>query len=350
MNSALNAKYGLRTSDGGSRVAFHVSRFTFQVPRPSSAFSLIEILVTVALLSFIILGLFAMFNQTQRAFVTGMGQTDILESSRAVTDMLGRELEQAVPSGANAVNFCARIPNTIPLLQKLPGTTLMRTNYLEDVFVLTRQGQTWTGVGYCVRTNDVKGQLWPAEVGTGAGVGSLYRFSASVPVVYFTNRFSDPLNGLPQNPSVLYAAFLSACQPGSAAISNRICDGVVHFYVRAFATNDYPLYCDGGRTNAWFLLRTNGPNFGYSFLRQASARPNPACPDQFDLLYSWSNALPAALEMELGILEPRALARFNSIAQANAQREYFQRDEMSARVHLFRQRIPIRNVDPAAYQ
>ena len=37
-----------------------------------AAFSLIEIMITSALLSFIVLGLLAMFNQTQRAFRSGM--------------------------------------------------------------------------------------------------------------------------------------------------------------------------------------------------------------------------------------------------------------------------------------
>jgi prepilin-type N-terminal cleavage/methylation domain-containing protein len=336
-----------------SRVPPHLSRFTFHVSRHTRqrGFSLIEILVTMALLSFIVLGLFAMFNQTQRAFMTGIGQTDILEASRAVTDMLSRELEQLAPSRANAVNFYAVIPNTVPLVQNLPGTTIKRTNYLQDVFILTRQGQTWTGTGYCVRTNDSQGRLYFPQVNGGAGVGSLYRFSTNLPAVYFNSaRPNDPLNGLPQDPGLLFAMFNAARQSGSMAISNRLCDGVIHFYVRPFATNGYPLYCDGARTNAWFLCRTNGPNFGFSYLRQASARPNAYGPDGYDLMWTWSNAVPAVLQMEIGILESRTLGRFNSIGNPAAQQQYIQREETSTRVHLFRQRIPIRNVDPTAFQ
>src|SRR4029077_21063962 len=61
------------------------------------AFSLIEIMVTIALLSFIVLGLLAMFNQTQKAFRSSMTQVDVLESGRAVTDMIARDVEQMVP-------------------------------------------------------------------------------------------------------------------------------------------------------------------------------------------------------------------------------------------------------------
>ena len=64
----------------------------------SRAFTLLEILVSVALLSFIVLGLFAMFNQTQRAFRMSMTQSDILEAGRAVMEMMPRELEQATMS------------------------------------------------------------------------------------------------------------------------------------------------------------------------------------------------------------------------------------------------------------
>src|SRR5215472_4077807 len=60
-------------------------------------FSLIEILVTIGLLSFIVLGLLAMFNQTQRAFMSSMKQTDVLESGRLTMDMLSRELAQTTP-------------------------------------------------------------------------------------------------------------------------------------------------------------------------------------------------------------------------------------------------------------
>ena len=75
-------------------------------PVRGGGFSLVEILVVVGLLSIIILGLVAMFSQTQRAFRLGLTQVDVLESGRAVTDMMTRELSQMTPSRAsNAVNF-----------------------------------------------------------------------------------------------------------------------------------------------------------------------------------------------------------------------------------------------------
>ena len=66
-------------------------KFTASANRLRQAFTLIEVLVVVALLSVIILGLVAMFSQTQRAYTLGMTQVDVLEGGRAVTEMITRE-------------------------------------------------------------------------------------------------------------------------------------------------------------------------------------------------------------------------------------------------------------------
>jgi hypothetical protein len=325
-----------------SRSRSHASRFT------AHAFTLVEILVSLALLSFIVIGLFAMFNQTQRAFRIGMTQADILEAGRAVTEMIPRELEQTVPSYRNAVNFMVTDLSSAPLTQKLPGTPLLRTNLLQDCFLLQRQNQTWVGIGYCVRTNDSTGHLWLPEVSPGQlGAGTLYRFTETLPVI-FSGNSGNPTNGLPLEPGVLWRDFTNACAPGSAAISNRICEGVVHFRLRAFATNGFPLFSVGIAGNACF--RTDSLTPGYTLVRQTLAVPNLAYPDNWSGLYFASNAVPAAVEMELGLLEQATWERYNSIGNDAARLAYLQREDISSRVHLLRQRIPIRNVDPLPYQ
>src|SRR5258708_2837402 len=85
--------------------AFVVRSSEFGVRR--AAFSLIEILIVVALLSIIILGLLAMFSQTQKAFRAGLTQTDVLQAGRLAGDMLGRELEQITPAYVIGTNFGA---------------------------------------------------------------------------------------------------------------------------------------------------------------------------------------------------------------------------------------------------
>ena len=177
-------------------------------------------------------------------------------------------------------------------------------------------------------------------------LGTLYRFA--VPCLISTDAASAQ-NGLPQDPASSFVAFRNACTARLSAISNphlrwrhpfppaRLC------HQRLPAVQRRPSH-----TNACF--RTNSLTLGYSLVRQTLAVPNLVYPDNWSSLYFCSNAVPATVEMELGLLEQRAWERYNSIGNAAARLAYLQREDISSRVHLFRQRIPIRNVDPLPYQ
>ena len=289
MNSTLH-----QVRPNGSRSAFRVAR----------AFSLVEVLIVVALLSVIILGLMAMFGQTQRAFRLGMAQTDVLEAGRAATDLLARELQQIRPSYVKqTANFYAWLPPFVPLLQDLPGSAVKRTNLIEDLFFLTCENQRWTAIGYRVGTPD-------------GGVGTLYRYMApglhpadlSAQLAIFNNT---PLTNL-----------------------SRVAEGEVHFRVRAFDTNGNWITAD----------LTNNFNYAKSDIRMSTT----VAPGEVGQYIFRSNAVPAAVEIELGFLEARTLERANSIADVIARRTYLERQ--AGRVHLFRQRIPIETVDVKAYQ
>jgi hypothetical protein len=54
------------------------------------------------------------------------------------------------------------------------------------------------------------------------------------------------------------------------------------------------------------------------------------------------------VDFELGILEQSAYDRYKSLPVYNAQTNYLA--HQAGHVHLFRQRVSVRNVDPAAYQ
>jgi type II secretory pathway pseudopilin PulG len=316
------------------------------------AFSLIEIMVTIALLSFIVLGLLAMFNQTQKAFRSSMTQVDVLEAGRAVTDMIARDIESMVaselpdsPSNAlRTLNFFAELsPNfpqfTQPILQGLPGTVGLggpgtqecRTNVFYDVFVLAKQNLDYIGIGYQVRPEYQNGVY-----------GTLYRFA--------TNRTKGA--------AVLLSAEFRGAEgiqwTGNTTPTNmsRIADGVVHFEVKAYDTNGCPFNYNTSYTNAMF--RTNGyvqaSGIGSGFVGMRNShmtKPSAAVPDRFNY-YFYSNAVPAYLELEVGFLEPHILDRLKGIGNAQAQYQYL--SNHVANVHLFRRRIPIRNVDFLAYQ
>ncbi len=286
-----------------------------------AAFSLIEILVTAALLSFIVLGLLAMFNQTQRAFRSSITQTDVLEAGRATLDMLSRELEQITPSQeAFTTNFLAEpsVSFSKPMLQDLPGSSLRRTNIVQKFYFLTRFNTDYAGVGYQVIPDYPNG-----------GVGTLYRFAEGLPARYgalYLSRdfYNAPLTNM-----------------------SRIADGVVHLRVRAFDP--------AGRLIAAELRRFQDPaSQAGGFPAYTMVTTNLVLADgsraQYDqaAIFMTSNAVPAFVEVELGMLEPRVLQRYRAIPNPAAQLEYLSR--YAANVHIFRQRIPVRNVDFSAYQ
>lgn len=307
---------------------------------PRSAFSLVEILVSISLLSFIVLGLLLMFNQTQRAFRGSMSQTDMLESGRIVTDMLAREIEQTCPAGDQPyygsgiydhANFFAELSPTIstPFEQKLPGSAALRMNVVQRFFFVSRENQDWIGTGYVVLTNRQGGE-----------VGTLYRFSSSR-----RPPFSD---------YDLATNFLGNINVALDALRNnlpvtnlsRVAEGVVHLQVRAFAPNGRPLLPFINSSN----LVVQMPNGAYADVGGTywnlpagmTTRPELAgC-------YFADRAVPGSVEIEVGMLEQNILGRYKALAgNTAAQRDYL--SDRVGNVHVFRQRIPIRNVNPSVY-
>jgi type II secretory pathway component PulJ len=281
-----------------------------------AAFSLIELMITMALLTFIVFGLLAMFTQTQRAFRNSMNSVDVTESGRAVIDILTHEIEQLTPSRMPfTTNFFTQLEGSFsqPLLQGMPGTAYpgnpnaqdVRTNVVQRFFFLTQVNQDWIGTGYEVLSDYAN-----------SGVGTLYRFT--------TNRTPADYKNYGLTASTLSGEFLQA--PTNRL--SRIADGIVHLRLRAFDTN------------GMLINLTNNIQGTFRYT-------NGIGPDQFDY-YFLSNAVPGSIEIELGIIEPNIVQRFKSIATPVAQRNYL--SNHVAQVHVFRQRIPVRNIDFVAYQ
>ena len=319
---------------------FQMTNFEFRVPispagglehrfirhsqfriRNSKAFTLVEVMVVSALLALIVLALMAVFNSTQTAFRAGITQTGVLESGRAVTDLIKSDLEAMTPSFGSTfsyptnkcgnryfivtngvVNFYANTNFGYTLLQSLPGSGSQRANVLENFFILTRQNRTWTGVGYVVDT-------------ASQPVNSLYRFSMST-------------NVMASDPWPLFNVFTNWVFNGAFTNMSHLMDGVVNLTVHAFDVNGAPIYFVG--TN----IMTIPPNFSCLGVQEPIG------------YVFYSNALPASVEVELGILEDRTLQRAESLSGA-AQLNYL--SNHAGQVHIFRQRAWIRNVDPAAY-
>lgn len=257
--------------------------------RRRHGFTLLEILVAVGLLAVIMVGLLAGFYQAQRAFRAGTTQVDVLESGRAVMDLLVRELQQMTPAGQDGTNLYVETAYLPQLLQPRPqpappARVPPQTNRLQDCFFLSRENDQWTGIGYFVGNPDI----------TDARAGTLYRFETRVAVTNEWQCFGQFEQARRQFPNVLTNV-------------HRLADRVIHFRVIPYGFN------------------------GKEFLGLD--------PDDFAFT---NNAVPAYLDVELGVLEPNAYDRYKMLAgmDVNEASRYL-RDQI-ARVHLFRQRVSVR--------
>jgi type II secretory pathway pseudopilin PulG len=280
------------------------------LPARLAAFTLIEVLVVVTLLSFIVIALMAVFNSTQAAFRASVTQSDVLEGGRAVMDLMTGDLKgmsaaNLTTNGAANANFWVGNYGYPPLTNSLAGSGNTRSNILENFFILSSGNQngvpTWYGTGYAV-TNASDGSLY-----------SLYRFSTNRPMASggavsnlffrdFENFLAAPVN------------------------YSHLIDGVVGLRIHAFDTNGV-------------LINTIGTSFRTNSLLNV--------PSEVGYVF-YSNALPASVEIEMATLEDRTLQRAESIPNLTAQANYLV--QQAGKIHVFRQRVSIPNVDPAAYQ
>lgn len=308
----------------------------------TGGFSVMELLVAMTLLSLIVFALMAVFSSTQRAFRASVTQTDVLEGSRAATELIAADLRNMTPCASSsnvnnfvvsgAVNFCVQDNNQMnnsypgipslayaPLQQNLPGSAVLRTNLLQYFFILGRENMKWTGVGYAVNATNTA-SLYP-----------LYRFYSETNVA--------------NSPYALYAQFINTIYYSQWTNLSHVMDGVVNLTVRGYDANGawmtHTVATNGPINTNWFSWRDNTwfaqyPSWGeYGF-------------------YCFSNAVPAAVELEMGVLEDRTLQRVASLGDPismglnQAQSNYL--SQQSGHVHMFRQRVTIPNVDPTAYQ
>lgn len=305
------------------RNLFPVESCRLPVPhrnRAARGFSLLEVLVVVSLLSLIVLALMEVFSSTQRAFRASVTQADVLEGSRAAVDLITSDLRGMTPAGSaagmatgNPVNFFvfANYNYYTPLAQSLPGSSVTRTNLLNYFFALSRQNTKWIGVGYIVDSSSAS-PLYP-----------LYRFYAE------TNTATSP--------RALYDMFANQINLAQFTNMSHIIDGVAHLTVRAQDPSGNWIY--SGYSN---VLNTQ---FYSPFT--APSGPNGYGEAQ---LFMFSNTVPAAVELELGVLEDQTLARAESLPTSPVDRRTPYLQSQAGTVHVFRQRVTIPNVDRTAYQ
>jgi hypothetical protein len=245
-----------------------------------AALTLLEMMVAVTLLAVIMIGLLAMFNQTQKALHAARAQTDIFENLRGAIQMIARDVAEMTAAGDTSTNFSVVEVPSIPALQgwTLPNGFVLNPVF-DEAFWLNRANNEWQGIGYFVD-------------GAEFGVGTLYRYADTgrrkdVPLL--AERFSRATN------------------------AHRVSDGIVHFQTQA-------VYVDG----------TNG------FGQPVFFRTN--------IFQFTNDTLPAFVDIELGVLEPATLKQFQALTNETDPSipEKFLRARVE-KIHFFRERVPIRN-------
>jgi len=233
-----------------------------------------------------------MFYQTQRAFRSGSMQVDVLESGRAINQLLSRELQELSAARLPAaINFAAVSypPLVLPLTSG--GTGESREYRLQNLTFLTQENDQWTGTLYTIAD-------------AGLGVGTLYR--------YVTPNF----------PGVSNNVLISTLQNPPLTDFHRVADGIVHFKVLAYDANG--LLFNSSLTNVPIgLVMTNLLNGDYDYFFRG-------------------DALPSYLDVELGVLDPRAVAQFRARTNNPVLARSYLINHVGS-IHLFKQRIPIRN-------
>jgi prepilin-type N-terminal cleavage/methylation domain-containing protein len=314
------------------------------IPTPASrrnAFTVIELMVSIAIMGVIIVALYAVFNQTQKAMRSGNVQADVSEKARAVLEMVTRELEQARPTFTGETNMFGG-PEYPPQIVAAspPGDPQgrrdiqPRTNYLHNLYFLTHFTNVWQPVAYRV-------------VNVSNHVGSLLRYDPRTNVL---------LGGRPYN-GRLSSNYVR--EPFNSTNYHHIADGVIHFSVIPYDKNGFRLGWDTTnmvlenysilRRDIAGAIRTQTSNTTNDnatvFLTGYPGTP-PEVADYSTRFVFRSNAMPAYIDLQLGILEPEALSQYNLMLEDDPDDKTGRAKNFLARqiskVHLFRQRIPIR--------
>jgi type II secretory pathway pseudopilin PulG len=301
--------------------------------RRRAAFSVIELMLAVAIMGVIIYALYSVFNQTQRALRSGQTQSDVSERARAIMEMVARELEQAQPThiginGLQEVNMMGGLEYPPQVIRAEGRTDIApRTNYLHNLFFLTKRANAWMGIGYRV-------------IYVSNSVGVLQRFQST-----------NVLGHAPYS-NHLSSAFVN--ERLNSTNYHHVADGVIHLSVIPFDHRGYRMGWDTTDTNvepykvwrqrasgsqiaaASDVTRTNEANV-------VLAQSFPDAEGEFSSNFAFrSNALPAYLDLQLGILEPETLAQYYTMVRdGNPNATNFLARQIG-KVHLFRERIPIR--------
>lgn len=332
-----------------------------------SAFSLAELMVAVSLLTVVVLALYSVFNQTQKAFRASLNQVDVDEAARSAMELISRDIEQAAVAGFRATptngtvitNLVIRYDGQFPIVSSNLLGYGLRESAFHELFYWVRsreQPYSFEPRGYfvapetlpaeAVQGSDLRG-LRPFE-----GIGTLYRFDGfpTEPVSAVTGR---DLNGFTNRPAprqawasrIVNAYFQWPLDDVTVRAGRtnaaRVIEGVVLFRVIPCDASGRALdpaepWLSGGALearNLRQLLVSRGVDLG---LAPNGNRLNST-------LKFARDSLPTFLDLELGVLDPATLSTLRSLPAA-VRGGFIQRN--LGKIQIFRQRIHLRAAPP----
>ena len=320
--------------------------------RNSRAFTLLELMVAVSVMTLVIYTLYALFNQTQMALRKNAAQVDVNEGGRAAMEMIVRELSQMETSGYPAItdprtlltysgskSFHSRItPGNSALLLAYQSDALtpegddedlaegFRTNILQD-FTFTGRGAS----GFFVTSYRV--------IGATNGIGTLARYQTNG-----TLRVTAPGQALLNKTELFNRFFFDPIVSATNSLFEPIADGVIHFRISPYDQLGRPLGHGSLYYNPLGLNLERLGAAGQALYQVATNRPVDGTLMQ-DLdghsQVQFYGALPEYFDLEMAVVEPQVLKQVRALPKA-MQANYLGRQ--IGRVTLFRQRVPIRDM------
>ncbi len=302
-----------------------MTRFAQIKRKGRSAFTLVEMMLVVALTLVIVLTIVKAFDVTQKAFIKSLAQTDLLENGRGTISLISSDLSRIRSiewqDGTGIARPSILVTNVTQQAMNLdyptsPGSAAKQQFYFQDLFFLKEFRRDWEAVAYRVAFTN--------------GVGSLYRLQVNPPTrtpdaSFYRLALLDNIQR--NNISTLDYNNLAASVP--PPVVSLMAEGVVHFEINLYNQNGILLE---NLTNS--VVGDQIP----PFVAQQRNLGNGV--QDVDYVVNGPN-IPSFVELVMGVMGPKLREQYAGILSPDLAADFLQRE--SGNIQLFRTMFPIRN-------
>lgn len=282
-----------------------------------SAFTIVEVLVAIAMLSFLIILLSSLVDGVSRAWTSGDRQAETFQNGRAILDLISRDLSQAVisprlqfiqdPGSLNNLltNSTIQVANSDAIFFQTVSSGDPLSNIAEVGYYLTDRSDS-SGNHYFELKRFFVPPTDPTKLPGQVQPNPAFHINDSPsPVIYNTAATSI----MPSWINLNGTTFSGSTQKDFEYFSNTVSSGVVALWLRPLDGNGDPI--------AW-LSSADGQTNPIKFNSTAHFQPsNPASTTTTatSLKYTsptttaQANLLPSAVEITVITLDSRAFAR-----------------------------------------